>query len=151
MTLKIADSPDDCLLRACEDGDYAMAVAALEAGAVTSSRFPGEPSPLIYAADSGSLALVELLLKARADAEYRDDERSSALVEAAVIGHHAIAALLISHGATDSPNRYGVRPSDYAQHHGHPELAKLILISCPPPTELSGPRWLWWLRRWLSG
>jgi hypothetical protein len=33
MTLKIAESPQDCLLRACQDGDYAIAAAAIEVGA----------------------------------------------------------------------------------------------------------------------
>jgi uncharacterized protein len=146
MTLKIAESPEDCLLRACQDGDYAMAAAALEAGALTSPRLSGATSPLIYAADSGNLTLVELLLKAGADAEYRDELGSSALEAAAVIGNHAVAELLISYGATHSLSRFGVRPSDYAEHHDHPQLAKFILKSCPPSAVPPRPWWLRWLR-----
>ena len=116
----------DKLLAACQDGDLEAASGALFEGAKPTPGFPGTPSPLMYAADYGNIELVQLLLDAGADFSYRDDTGSTALECAAVVGNENIANLLLKLGASDEPNKQGVRPSEYADHHGHISVAKTI-------------------------
>jgi ankyrin repeat protein len=111
---------------ACQSGDLDRATRALAKGATVEPEFVGVPSPLMFAAESGNLDLVLLVLAQGANVHYRDDMGSSALECAALVGDIPTSELLLQRGAADIPNAAGARPSDYAEHHGHVELASLI-------------------------
>lgn len=117
---------DEQLCLACQEGDLARAKQALAEGAKPVPMFDGEPSPLMYASESGNLHFVQLLIDAGADVSYKDDLGSTALECAAVAGDEQIVNFLMQLGAADNANRQGAKPSEYAEHFGHTRVAELI-------------------------
>jgi ankyrin repeat protein len=95
-------------------------------------RRPGLP---VWAAANGWTAAVELLLDRgfAVDARGRGDlpiasTWETALHQAAAAGDVATARLLLGRGADPSArdDRFGATPADWARHHGHEDLARLL-------------------------
>jgi uncharacterized protein len=99
-----ASSPDDALAAAIADRDLAGAKAALATGADPDKRWPDGKTPLIAAAESGSLAVVHVLIDGGASwSRLSTDSRESALSAALDGGRMDVARYLLGLGEADLP------------------------------------------------
>lgn len=102
-------------------------------GAAAREIDKGGYTPLLFAAQQGTLETVKLLLAAGADVNDTAPEGTSALVVAAHSGHGPVSTLLLEHGA--DPNADG---GDYTALHaailrGDVDLVKLLLAKGANP------------------
>lgn len=88
-------------------------------------------SVLLWAAEEGHTAVVELLLKrSGTDFEVRDSNGSTPLLLAARYGHKTIVKLLLDTGKVEvnsKDNDQGSTPLSWAAQNGHVEVVKLLL------------------------
>lgn len=94
--------PDQQLLKAAEEGDFAGAVEALNAGANVNARGQFENTPLIFAAQNGHLQIVELLLRAKPEIAAKGYCDMTALHLAARDGRTEVVQRLLQTGAFDN-------------------------------------------------
>jgi ankyrin repeat protein len=110
-----------------------IAQALLSAGASLTERNAGGWTPLMLAAASGQLPIVELLMKKGSDVDARalggeQTEGLTALMAAAMHGHVAIARYLIERGATiHFRTRAGYNALLLAASRGHLNTVNLLL------------------------
>ena len=97
-----AKSPDARLLESAEQGDFAGAVEALDAGANVNARGEFENTPLIFAAQNGHLQIVELLLRAKPEIAAKGYCDMTALHLAARDGRTEVVQRLLQTGAFDN-------------------------------------------------
>ncbi len=93
--------PDKQLLKAAEEGDFASAVEALNAGANVNARGQFENTPLIFAAQNGHAQIVELLLRAKPEIAAKGYCDMTALHLAARDGRTEVVQRLLQTGAFD--------------------------------------------------
>jgi ankyrin repeat protein len=85
-------------------------------------------TPLIYAAESGHVAMVRVLLEGGANLESTDAFRSSALHHAVLEGHLDVCRLLLDWGANVDPmDEWNETPLHDAVKLGHYRVAKLLV------------------------
>src|SRR2546430_397534 len=90
-------------------------------------------TPLIIAAESGQLEVVELLLKAKVSLNRQDSSAKSALMRAAENGHLQIARLLIQSGADARlRDQNGMNIFTLANSKGQSGLVKELLCEKNP-------------------
>lgn len=112
--------------RAAENLDSAALQLLLKLGADINAfhRFAG--TPLLWAAENGHEAVVELLVASGADMEFGN---KTPLLGAARNGHEAIVKLLVASGANVESVEFLVRetPLRVAAENGHEAIAKLLV------------------------
>ncbi|KAK2612503.1 hypothetical protein QQS21_001441 [Conoideocrella luteorostrata] len=86
-------------------------------------------TPLIWAAENGHYAVVELLLATeKVDINFKDSLGQTPLSRAAENGHFAVIKLLLTTNRADinSRDRFGFTPLSWAAENGHYEAVKLM-------------------------
>ncbi|MFQ5527101.1 MAG: ankyrin repeat domain-containing protein [Thermoanaerobaculia bacterium] len=129
------DVPDTTLIRAAIRGDAPAVERAVRAGADVNAPVKGFGTPLIQAAASGKLEIVDFLIESRADVNqvatraYRPDGlMRTPLTTAARAGHVEIVRVLLDAGAN-----VGLAPNGdataliAASGAGHTAIAELLL------------------------
>ena len=90
-------------------------------------------TPLLAAAQQGSLAIVRLMLEAGAAVGAARRDGTTPLIVAAELGHHLCTAELLKRGApTDARARDGTTPLLAAADAGHHSIVALLLKAGPP-------------------
>ena len=84
--------------------------------------------PIVIAAESGSVAVLQLLIDRGAYTEVTDINYRTALQEAAYCGRERSVKLLIEHGAAmEATNLIGYTALNFAVRRGHGKVVKLLL------------------------
>ena len=96
-------------------------------GAAAREIDKGGYTPLLFAAQQGSLDTVQLLVAAGADVNDADPEGASALVVAAHSGHAAVSAFLLDRGADPNAAAAGYAALHAAILRGNVDLVKRLL------------------------
>ncbi len=129
------------LLLACQEGDRALALALLSAGAdANAARSPDGVTPLMLASASGDDTLVRALLSAGADARAENWRGATAvhLAAAAVPGGGRVLETLKRRGAPlNAPTRAGVVPLLPACAAGETDAVVCLLNVLPPRSNKS--------------
>lgn len=135
----------DVLQQAISDGDVEAVRQAIQADGLPEWLWSDVWSPLMSAANGGSLEIVRLLLDVGADPNARNRYGSSALLKACEEGHSEVARVLIDAGADvhvrenasqfrrDNPN-----PVEWSIRHGDAELLRNLLNAGADQDESAG-------------
>jgi ankyrin repeat protein len=85
-------------------------------------------TPLHFAADNGSIEVIELLLENGADLKAIDVDGDTPLHWAAFAGHQDVVELFIAAGAEiNTKNKKGLTPLEYAVRLGHTDVVDFLL------------------------
>ncbi|GFF96227.1 isoform Er16 of ankyrin-1 [Aspergillus udagawae] len=97
----------------------------------TGIDFPSQEenwSPLLFAAQNGLSALIDMLLETSATIEVEDETGRTPLCWAALEGHHTFAKLLLEKGAKiEAKDHYNTTPLIHAAVNGHESVVTLLL------------------------
>lgn len=127
--------PSDPQSVAAAAGDVA-ALEGMDKDALSAIDAAGQ-TPLIWAADSGSLPAVEVLLNAGVDADVRGFLGATAVSRAARRGHGAVLAALLAYGADPNiPNNKLQFPLHFAAFKLKPEAVRILLENGANPLVL---------------
>jgi ankyrin repeat protein len=123
------------LCTACGGGARDLAIRLLDAG-VDARSTDGPTIPLVQAAWSGNVGLVQTLLERGADLARDGGE---ALFHAANAGRRDMVAALLALGVPpDQPNHYAWTPLMTAAWQDQPEVARLLLAAGANPAHRDG-------------
>jgi len=112
------------------------ALEGMEHAALSAADVTGQ-TPLIWAADVGSLAATEFLLKAGVDANAQGFLGATAISRAARRGHCEVLAALLKHGANPGiPNHKLQFPLHFAAFKLKPEAVRTLLAHGANPLVL---------------
>ncbi|OWV96828.1 ankyrin repeat domain-containing protein [Rhizobium sp. R693] len=119
----------DPLFDAISAGNAVAVKQYLAAGADVDSRAKDQATPLINAALSNQIAIVELLIGKHANVMARNSGGFTALHAAAYSGSVPISKLLLDHGAIldDASNKAGATPLMVAGEQNQVALAEFLL------------------------
>ncbi|KAF4246792.1 hypothetical protein CNMCM8980_008184 [Aspergillus fumigatiaffinis] len=85
-------------------------------------------SPLLFAAQNGLSAVIDMLLETDATIEAEDETGRTPLCWAALEGHHTFVKLLLEKGAKiEAKDHYNKTPLHWAVQKGHEDLVTLLL------------------------
>ena len=113
---------------ACIFGHLDVALMLLERGASANTRDIGGRTPLNFAVNAKSEALVRMLLEAGADVESKDDLGLSPLHSAVNTENEALVRILLEAGAdVESKNNMGLSPLFSAVTKGSIPLVRILL------------------------
>ncbi len=114
-----AQTPDQALYRAIEDGDLVEFSRLLDAGIHLAARNKLDETPLYFAAEKGQVEMAKLLLARGADARVLTNNGESVLHAAAMIESTALMTTLIEAGADKNlANGDGETPLHWAAMTG---------------------------------
>lgn len=123
-----AQTIDQTLLAAAEQGATADALAVIAQGTDPDLRDGSGTTAIMYAAYHGDLELVNALIDAGADVTLQNAFGTSAITEAAIIGNADILSALIAAGADPNfENPEGETPIMAVARTGHVEAARVLL------------------------
>ncbi len=114
---------------AAHQGDLAKIKTLLTANPqLINAKDARKSTPLHFAADNGSIEVIELLLEKDADLRAIDVDGDTPLHWAAFAGHQVVVELLIAAGAEiNRKNKKDRTPLEYAVRRGHTNVVDLLL------------------------
>lgn len=116
------------LFQYCDSGDVDAVKQLLRYGATPDIANEYGVTPLMYAVQSGSYELVELLLNLNVDVNKKPFDGNTALHAALRSGNDSISELLLKHDAdVNIQNKLGLAPLHYSAWYGMPYITDLLL------------------------